>query len=233
MQTVIDEFDERVAEVEEFLKVLERLENPAVVLYHKTTRRQIRVFEEGSLKVMKATVFLLVYNVVESSIRSAFTFMYDRIKSEGMACSDLSMEMRSIWIRQQFDQMDDDSAAPRNYRQLAETLANDIMQKSAVGLSASALPVSGNLDSSAIRRVCRSHGVGVKVHYRASGGVELETVKNQRNGLAHGSTSFSDCGQQYTVSDLKRIKQQAFIFVKGILRNLRRFIDDKRYASGS
>ena len=231
MQAVIDDFNERVGEVDDFLKVLERLENPAVVLYHRNTGRQLRVFEEGSLKVMKATVFLLIYNVVESAIRSAFACLYDRIESDGMACPDLSAALRLVWIRQQFDRLDDDSASPRNYREFAETVANAIMQKSTVSLSARALPIAGNLDSAAIRKVCRAHGVSVRVHYRASGGSELETVKTQRNALAHGSSSFSDCGQQYAVTDLKRIKQEAFVFVKSILRNLRRFVDDKDYVS--
>jgi hypothetical protein len=231
MQPVIDDFNQRVTEVDRYLQVLERLENPSVVLYDRNTQRKLRVYGEGSLKVMKATVFLLIYNVVESSVRSAFGYLYDQIEAEAKSCSELSEELRQVWIRQQFLMMDEGSASPKNYRELVERIASDILTESTVQLSKDRLPVAGNLNSAQIRRVCQTHGVSAKAHHRASGGVELETVKSQRNALAHGDTSFSTCGEQYTVSDLKRIKQQAVVFVRSILRNVRRFVQDKRYAA--
>lgn len=229
MQNVIDDFNERVNEVEQFLKVLERLEKPEVVLFDKTTRREKRVFQEGSLKVMKATVFLLIYNVVESSIRSAFGHLYDEIAVASMTGTDLRAELRKIWIKQQFQGLDDDSASVRTFRDLTERLVEEIADGNTVNLEGRLLPVSGNLDADSIRQVCRKHGVVVAVHKNAAGGVEMKTVKDQRNSLAHGSSSFSDCGKQYTVTDLKRINNQAVIFVRGILRNVKRYTDKKLY----
>lgn len=229
MQNVIDDFNERVSEVEQFLKVLERLEKPEVVLFDKTTRREKRVFQEGSLKVMKATVFLLIYNVVESSIRSAFGHLYDEIAVASMTGTNLRAELRKIWIKQQFQALDDDSASARTFRDLTERLVEEIAEGNTVNLKRRLLPVSGNLDADSIRQVCRKHGVAVAVHKNAAGGVEMKTVKDQRNSLAHGNSSFSECGKQYTVTDLKRINKQAVIFVKGILHNVKRYTDKKLY----
>lgn len=230
MQNVIDDFNERVAEVEQYLKVLERLEKPEVVLFDKSTRREKRVLQEGSLKVMKATVFLLIYNVVESAIRSAFGYLYGEIATASMTGRDLRLELRKIWIKQQFQRLDDDSASIRTFRELTERLVDEVADGKAINLEGRLLPVSGNLDADAIRQICHRHGVIVSVHKNAAGGVEMKTVKNQRNALAHGNSSFSDCGKQYTVTDLKRIKTQAVIFVRGILRNVKKFTDKKQYA---
>jgi len=229
MQDVISDFNERVTEVAQFLKVLERLESPGVVLYDKTTRRQKRVFQEGSLKVMKATVFLLIYNVVESSIRSAFGHLYGEIAMASMTGNDLRAELRKIWIKQQFQGLDEDSASVRTFRELTERLVEEIVDGKTVNLEGRLLPVSGNLDADSIRQVCKKHGVVVSVHKNASGGVEMKTVKDQRNALAHGNSSFSDCGKQYTVTDLKRINSQAVIFVRGILRNVQKYTGKKQY----
>ncbi|MEM8671014.1 MAG: MAE_28990/MAE_18760 family HEPN-like nuclease [Planctomycetota bacterium] len=229
MQDVIDDFNERVSEVEQFLKVLERLEKPEVVLFDKSTRREKRVFQEGSLKVMKATVFLLIYNVVESSIRSAFAYLYDQIAVASITGTDLRAELRKIWISQQFQGLDDDSASVRTFRDLTERLVEEIANGKTVNLEGRLLPVSGNLDADSIRRVCKKHGVVVAVHRNASGGVEMKTVKDQRNSLAHGNSSFSECGKQYTVADLKRINNQAVVFVRGILRNVKKYTDKKLY----
>ena len=83
MWPVLQSFEERVQEVEKYLRVLEKLEAPSVVLFDKSTGREKRVFEEGSLKVMKATVFLLLYNLIESSIRSAFGELYKSVINSG------------------------------------------------------------------------------------------------------------------------------------------------------
>lgn len=87
MHHVISDFNERVTEVEQFLKVLDRLEKPSVVLYDKATRREKRVFHDGSLKIMKASVFLLIYNVVESTIRSSFKILYSDIKNKNISAT--------------------------------------------------------------------------------------------------------------------------------------------------
>jgi hypothetical protein len=51
------------------------------------------------------------------------------------------------------------------------------------------------------------------------------------NALAYGNTSFSDCGQQYPVTDLQRIKRPAVIFVRGVLKSLEKSISSTGYAT--
>lgn len=230
MEAIIEEFEQRVAEVESYLKVLARLEDPDVVLYHRVSRRRVRVFGQDSFKVMKATVFLLIYNLVECSIRSAFGRLYEQIETEGKTLGDVRDELRQIWVGQQFRSITSEDMSPTKYRDIAQRLADEILQESVVKLSPELLPISGNLDADAIRKVCHLHGVSVKTHHRSQGGGQLKTVRQQRNGLGHGNVSFTDCGQQYAVSDLKRIKKQAEVFVRGILKNIKRYLDDGAYA---
>jgi hypothetical protein len=231
MWQVLESFEERVQEVEKYLRVLEKLEAPSVVLFDKSTGREKRVFEEGSLKVMKATVFLLLYNLIESSIRSAFGELYKSVINSGMPAHELTVEFRKLWIKQRFGSIDLDSACSRTFRELTEALIEELTQDLPIDLDEDKLPVSGNLDSDAIRHVCRFHGINLQIHTQAFGGGELRTVKRHRNALAHGNTSFSDCGQQYAVSDLQRIKRQAVIFVRGVLKSVDKFISSNGYAA--
>ncbi len=231
MDEVIEEFEERVVEVAAFLKVLERLENPDVVLVHRRKRRRLRVLKDSSHKVMKATVFLLIYNLVESAIRSAFRQLYTTIEVEKKTAAELRRELRRVWVGQQFDKFAEGTASLRNYREVAEKLADQIIEDTAIRLSADLLPVSGNLDADVIRKVCHSHGIPVRTHFRALGGCELETVKRQRNALGHGDVSFSACGQQYAVTDLKRIHRQSVVFVRSILKNIRRYVEEAAFSA--
>ena len=231
MNAVIQEFEERVAEVDEYLKLLARLENPDIAIFYISKRRKSNILKHGSLKVMKATVFLLIYNLVESAIRSGFRHLHLQIEAERRTLHDVRDELRRLWVGQQFDKMDRNSASPLNYRTTADKIVNEILQKNIVSLSTAELPVSGNLDANSIRKVCRSHGVKVKAHHRASGGQVLDTVRKQRNALGHGNVSFSECGKQYTVVDLERIKQESVIFVRSVLRNIQQFVNLNEYVA--
>ena len=231
MNAIISEFEQRASEIDSYLKLLGRMEQPDVILYNRAKRRRLRVFGQDSFKVMKATVFLLIYNLVEASIRSAFRRVYEKIEDEGKTLGDVRKELRNLWIGQQFRTFDSDSASARNYRELIERLAEEVLQNSVLKLSAKRLPISGNLDSDRIRNVCKRHGVEVKVHGRAKGGVELGTVKEQRNALGHGSVTFAECGRQYAVSDLERIKRQTVVFVRSILKNVKRYLEEGAYVA--
>ncbi len=231
MEAVIQDFEERVAEVDEYLKLLERLEDPNVAVVNLSKRRRLRVLKAGSLKVMKATVFLLVYNLVEAAIRSAFAALYEQIATEKKTIGDLREELRRLWIGQQFNKLDRSQAPLSNYREVASQLVDQILQQSTATLLPEDLKVSGNLDAKGIRDVCHAHGVKVQAHRRAQGGVVLETVRKQRNSLGHGNSSFSVCGQQYAVSDLKRIHQQSVVYVRSVLRNIKKYVEANDYAA--
>ena len=230
MDAIIDEFEQRVDEVDSYLKLLVRIENLDVVLDNQAKVPPLRVLGEDSFKVMKATVFLLIYNLVESSIRSALRRVYEKIEDEGKTLGDVREELRSLWIGQRFRSYDSYSASAHNYRELVEQITEEVLQRSVLKLSAKRLPISGNLDSDRIRDICKRHGVEVTVHHDAKGGVELGTVKDQRNALGHGSVTFTECGRQYAVSDLDRIKRQTVVFVRSILESVERYLEEGAYA---
>jgi hypothetical protein len=68
--------------------------------------------------------------------------------------------------------------------------------------------------------ICEAHGISYKTHPDAKGGVELQKVKKQRNSLAHGNISFSECGHETTLEELEKIKCEVVRFVKDILGNI-------------
>lgn len=57
----------------------------------------------------------------------------------------------------------------------------------------------------------------------------LEDVKNKRNELAHGTTSFVECGRNYSIDDLIKIKDQTIKFLNCILNGMKQYYDSKKY----
>lgn len=231
MQAVVADFEQRVTEVSEYLRMLKALDRPDAVIHSpsKASHKAIPV-EDDWRKVSKATVYLLIYNLVEAAIRSAFGALYETIANEGRSLQSVSAEIRNAWVLSEHRKLTRETASPENYRDAAARMVLAALDQEVVRLEASRLPVSGNLDADSIRQVCRSHGVSTGVHRSARGGIDLENVKRQRNALAHGNRSFSEVGREVTVDDLERTARQAEIFVRGILKNVETHIAGNAYA---
>ena len=72
MVTVLTDFEKRVTEIDLFFKHLENLEEDGALLYFPNrTKRKIQAHNNELVKVFKANVFLLLYNLAESSIKQS------------------------------------------------------------------------------------------------------------------------------------------------------------------
>jgi hypothetical protein len=230
MQDVFDAFDERVREVDRFFDFLSQLEEPGVQLYFPSKRtHRFKVPDSECVKTLKASAFLLIYNLVESSIRDGIGAIYVKAASDGCTMDTLDEKLRRLWIDQCFKDVEKESASLQTFRQKSHEIVEIALKKAVAGLEKEQLPISGNLDANVIRGLCKKHGVSGRTHRRALGGGELETVRKKRNSLAHGNESFEECGRDYTVQNLRTIKRQTEIFVRSILRNIEKYITAKSY----
>lgn len=232
MQGVLQDFEERVKEIEQFLDLLRLLERPGASLGYQTRRgERTRPIEAAWLKTLKASTFLLLYNLVESATRRGIGAIYERLGSDHRRYDQLVDKIRRVWVNQQFRRMDRWSASPKNYRDTAHDILERVAGRVFLELDDDFLPLSGTLDADKVRKVCQLHDIPVRAHYRASGGTDLHTVMEQRNHLAHGNISFAECGRQYTVDELQQIKQQVVVFMRSILRNIAQYIKKQSYAA--
>lgn len=53
--------------------------------------------------------------------------------------------------------------------------------------------------------------------------------KTKRNALAHGDDSFSDCAKDFTINDLRIMKEDVFIFLENILDGMKNYYDNSLY----
>ena len=121
------------------------------------------------------------------------------------------------------------SATQDTYRNVAHRLVEGVTDDVRAYLDVTALKFGGNLDAAKIRHVCELHGVSHRTSKRTKGGEKLSLVKNKRNALAHGDTSFVECGRDYTVTQLGEIQRESVLYVKAILRNIESFTKTKTY----
>jgi hypothetical protein len=225
MVTVLADFEKRVTEIELFFKHLENLEVDGALLYFPNrTRRKTQPHNNELIKVFKANIFLLLYNLAESSIKQSLTEVYDTISSENLSYRDVIDEIKKIWISQNHDNFR--NMGTDNIFTAINQLATEIIDIS----FDSKKVISGNIDGRKIREFSAKHGFSDRTHRNANNGNKLYLVKTQRNNLAHGNISFAECGRNYGVGQLRDTKKEVILYLRNILRNIKKYLDDRKYA---
>lgn len=224
MVGVINEFNTRVTEIDIYFKLLDNVINrDAKLLFPSNKTHKSKEFDSELIKVMKANSFLLLYNLIESSVKLSITEIYDSITLKTQKYEDVKDEIRKIWISENYSNFKNKGT---NF--IFESITNIAEDVIDIKFKPEKV-ISGNIDGLKIREFATSVGFSNSTHHAAKNGNKLHQVKRLRNDLAHGAISFSECGRQYTYDDLFEIKQQVIIYLRGILNNIQKFLDDEKY----
>jgi len=197
------EFRSRKTEVDEYLVHLQAMEQGT----------QVSV---TLMNTMKSSALLMIYNIVESTMSNLLQDLFDHLESSNTTFDTLNQSMRQV-VLTSIKRGSPKSIVERMKLPMGFVLA--CFEKTDA--------FSGNLDSKVIRETLRELGVAGAEKHREKA---LLTVKAERNSLAHGNTSFSDCGKKYTVNDLTDIQQKTCVALEKVIQDLENFLTAKAYA---
>lgn len=230
MKEVVRHCKARFGEVYAFLELLEIMEQPSCRLAGSE-------YEDGQLvkpewiNISRAATYLLIYNSVESTVRTAFAELYQRMHAEKSSFSLWRSEIKDWWVRQEYRRIDHYSGSAKTYAELSLKLIDKAVVNVTAELDAHAMPISGNLDAKTVRKILISHGISDKTVRWANGGANLGVVKTKRNYLAHGNLSFDECGREVTGAELRKIARESQVFLMSIIRNMNTYSRAKGYHS--
>lgn len=226
MQATIDMFEERKLEIELYYSALKELYN------FKVIESGDRLFLKDSfLKMLKSNAILMIYNLVESTVMNGILEIYEDLHKSGMTYKMVRSEIQEIWFSYKFNQVYDKNSHFNSYKRKAVEIINFILEETPLKLDRKATDISGNLDADKIRQICHEHGILYRLEPKSRGGVSLKDVKDMRNNLAHGTISFVECGRDYTIDDLDKIKQETISFLNSILDGMNVYYNEKLYLS--
>ena len=224
MKVTLEIYKDRIAEIELYFKSIKQLyEN------QHTSEIKYDFYADDFLKMLKANALLMIYNLVESSIMGGIIEIYDEMKANGSSYNNVRKEIRDIWFYFKFNQVYDKKAHYNSYREKAMEIINSIMSDEIISLDRKATDISGNLNAEKIRQICKEHGIEYSIDANCRGGVVIDDVKNKRNNLAHGTISFVECGREYSVEELVKIKDETVKFLDGILAGMENYYNSKLY----
>lgn len=166
-------------------------------------------------KTLKANGFLLLYNLVESTLKNAIEAIFEEFKRRNVSYDHCSVEVRRLVLK---------NLKRHDVNKIVESLAaisTDVL----VATFRKEESFGGNVDGRFIRQLAKAYGF---TSPKAKSD-ELLTVKTHRNDLAHGAKSFAEVGRDFDVERLEQIRQEVVDFLEAVLRSIAEYLTNRGY----
>lgn len=219
---LFQDFNERSREVSKYFIFLKSLEQGTTKLSMegKGGNPKIREIDPDLIKTLKASGFLLLYNLVEATMRNAIEAIFDELRGKGVSYDEIRPELKKIVLK---------NLKKRNPDKIYSSITAISLDIITAGFDKEDL-FSGNLDGRKIRDTATEYGFSHSTDYAKTGdGSDLVIIKTNRNDLAHGVKSFEEVGRDKTADDLLKIKNKIVRYLKQILQNIEQYLYNKDY----
>jgi hypothetical protein len=211
MLAVQEDFSKRASEVETyFLFVGDIVEGRR----HFDPPMDPEMFEQFT-KTIKANGYLLLYNLVESTVGNAIEAIFDELRRRGVRFNQCRDEVQQV-ILANLRRHNVGKIQPR-LNDMALHVVTETFRKNEL--------FSGNVDAKKIKETAKDFGFGIP----QANGSKLQVVKIARNHLAHGEKSFADVGRDSTHIELEDTKYQVIHYLEKMLESVAEYLDKHRY----
>lgn len=220
---------DRMKDIVAYLRLLQFIEKSGGTVFVADIRGTRVPITQPTIHVMKAGVFLHLYNLVESTVTQGLGFVADSIRSQGLKFQDLDDCWKKAWVVG-LAKLDEDlsfesrvASALKLSQSVADGITVEVKPKFGVG----------NLDDKRIEDIAKRHGISIFVAPPLRTKIKrpvlndmgcLGLVREQRNGLAHGEASFADTGKNYSVGDLVNWSWVTYQYLKCLLGNFEKYV---------
>lgn len=197
--------NERSAEIIGYLRFIKKIISDNATLFNPATNNQIPISKDLT-HTLKANGYLLLYNVVEATMTTAIEDIHAAIERDWASNSDITLDRMNPKLFERVlsrfragKSSDLSAAAPVAGRWLIKYWLDDhakLVKENKNPLA------SGNLDGRKILEMAEIYGFDSFGRVSAMKHKGMHMAKQKRNDLAHGKTSFLDCGKDIGLEDL-------------------------------
>lgn len=222
MKTTRTEYNRRLNEVTLYFEIIKLLDkgNCSITCKDINGICTEKIIDNELAKIMKANGFLLLYNLIEATVRNSISAILNSISTDKLTFRLLSDNLKKLWIHQEINKTKDTS----KFKEKVSELSEKILNESLLDFSQECVNISGNIDAQKIRDIAKKFG-----YLEPKDGRGLQTIKDKRNQLAHGEFTFSDIGKNYTSNELIDYKSEVISFIENVLNNVEAYINSKGY----
>jgi len=225
MTTVFQDFKDTVEEVEHYFEFLQKIESGYTDLIKD---KQAYRIDTNLSRMFKANAFLILYNLVEATIKNGLWQMFETIKNDSISYQNLIKDLQLLWVAHKIKlefKTHTDTVNKKLDKVILEALQTSISyytDKSNIKFE------SGNLDIKGINKTFKKHGLNI-ISAHEFINESFSKTKSNRNYLAHGDMTFKDCGKDYSYRDLRIIKCHIVRTLLKSLFHIKDFINQEKY----
>lgn len=226
------EFDKRKNEVEYYFYCLKNMygffdQKQSLVLKAKLKGED---FDYSDFLIMlKSSSFLVLYNLIEASIRNLIQSIYDEVTINRLKYKEVCEELQKIWIDVYYDNLNSTSTNFEQHKSKAKEMIDFVINEKRVELSSDKIKLSGNLDMRQIKKVFKKHGMDIVDNDELNPAVGMLEVKSKRNLIAHGNISFIESARESSMEDLINYKTEIINFLIELEETVSQYISQQQY----
>jgi hypothetical protein len=231
MKWVFDEFQERVDETNKYFDFITIIENHnSVIADLKSDSSLISLykFDIDLTRILKANAFLLLYNLVESTVINGVFEIFNAIKNEKVSYHKITIELKKVWLEMKLNH--DKTVAKDTMVNQIIVLFEDIIDLAIIEIEKKHIKFQGNLDADKIYTLAKMYGItNHPVFRKDTVGEAFKEIKLKRNSLAHGDLTFKECGKDFTIQQITQYKDHIVNYLNLILKNIEDYIVKKEF----
>lgn len=240
-------FKERVDELRFYIKVLN--EFYTLIILHKTKSNNKSPYGEyfqnvidkcgkkqdssTFLVILKSNALMMMYNLVEATVKQQIAKIYTSINNDQLDFKQLSSYYKELFKKYTFKGNDGHELS--NNKKIIDASSNlisDILENRSLEFKIKKFKLSGNADLRQIKGIFKEHDIELNESVSKYGS-ELLNIKNSRNGLAHGSDTFSNNADNLTAQEISNYAEDVVAFLKYLISETNKFIKSKSYKLSS
>lgn len=217
------EYEERANDIFEMLSLASELD-ATIENSNELTSLDKMTSWQNRINIIKSSVHMMLYNQVESTARGCIESVYDHLSDNNVLYSSLKEKFQvSILHRIVSDN--------ENGQSLYKKIGNDISKKIIKASMNIRKEFNGNISKPVIYRITQAYGITVADSPECRNGIDLDLLKDIRNDLAHGNTSFSKKGQLDTLEEVSQRAQRIDTYLRLLISSTEEYIATSGYLS--
>tara|TARA_R110002072_G_scaffold302978_1_gene490663 strand:+ start:89999 stop:90736 length:738 start_codon:yes stop_codon:yes gene_type:complete len=227
-------FEDRVAEIENYISLLQAVELDAQSGPPEIGSSAITTCQQ---RMLYSSVYLHLYNLVEATATWCTSAVAEATANGGLwNVGQLDSTIRREWVRTNLRTHTD--LNPTNRLNCAFEVFEGILNGDPIGQWGIEQGGGGNWDDGAIEDVSERVGCVLTITAAIYNAAKrpfrndknaLQYVKDLRNKLAHGSISFEQSGENVTVQDLIDLKNRTVDYLREVVQSFKNYIDGFMY----
>jgi len=208
MKNFILEFHNNIQEVNDYFEFVKLIDNLSELAVPSQATYKI---DRELQKVLKANCYLILYNLIEGSIRTGIEAIFLALSQQNLTYAQVNHPIKQIWLQYKY-KVFKTGVSHAEVVDIIETIFDDIIKIDYDDYIEKNKhhDISGSLDVRKVRELADVYGFSPPTITCDS----LGLIKHQRNRLAHGRISFSEAGKFNDIEELIDIKNDVIQYLE-------------------